>query len=226
MLANLINYCFANHCLLCKAISKNDIALCEDCKDTLPLIKQACARCGIPLPVESLLCGQCQMHPPCFDNVLSPFHYKNPMSYLIKRFKFNEQLACTKVLAALLLEQILDSELIDIPDIIIPVPLHRRRMSQRGFNQAYEIAKPIAKRLNIPLAPFTSTRVKNTLAQSQMPAKKRRENIKNAFAVNPLSGHVVIVDDVITTGHTVNELAKECRRAGASRVDVWSLCRA
>lgn len=120
-----------------------------------------------------------------------------------------------------------------MPQIIIPIPLHPRRLRQRGFNQALEIAKPIAKKFHVPLDTAHCQRVRYTEAQTQIPAEHRGSNVKNAFVVdkkffcgeNSNISHVAIMDDVVTTGHTVNELSRALRKAGVKTIDVWCCAR-
>jgi ComF family protein len=113
------------------------------------------------------------------------------------------------------------------PEWIIPVPLHAERLRERGYNQALEIARPIAKKLQIPLQTRYCTRILPTLAQASMTAEERRRNMKNAFAVEELfqARHVAIVDDVLTTGSTVSEFARMLKKSGVARVDVWCCAR-
>jgi ComF family protein len=116
----------------------------------------------------------------------------------------------------------------DYPEALIPVPLHPNRLRERGFNQALELARPIASQLNIPLAADLCRRVRATPNQTQLAANKRRSNVRRAFEIKTqkLPGHVAIIDDVITTGSTVEELAYRLNRAGVKQVEVWSLARA
>lgn len=112
--------------------------------------------------------------------------------------------------------------------MLIPVPLHPRRFRQRGFNQAVEIAKPISRRLNIPLNTHCCVRTRYTTPQFELPAKQRIKNLKNAFVVNnpPNVNHIAIIDDIVTTATTVNELAMQFRKSGVEKVDIWSFARA
>lgn len=114
-----------------------------------------------------------------------------------------------------------------LPDIIVPMPLHTRRLRERGFNQAVELSRPISKHLNIPLCTDTCSRIKNTPAQATLPWKERQKNMRNAFACHrDLSGQkIAIVDDVMTTGSTLNELAQVLRNQGAIEVYGWIIAR-
>ena len=146
---------------------------------------------------------------------------------MIKRFKFNGDLHLARLLGGLLADAI-QSDDQPLPELILPVPLHHRRLRERGFNQALELARPIAERLGLPLNWRYARRNRATDPQSELPAKLRSHNIKGAFTVAPglAASHVAIVDDVMTTGHTVNELAMMLRRSGVKSVSVWVCARA
>jgi ComF family protein len=173
------------------------------------------------------LCGQCLQDPPSYDSAVSLFRYAYPADHLILRLKFQAQLHLARALGELLARH-LKREMQTMPEIIIPVPLHRARLRERGFNQALEIARPIARSLSIPVDYKSCERVRKTSAQSLLPAAERRKNIKGAFRVTRLiaARHVAILDDVMTTGHTVQELAATLRKAGVERIDVWVVARA
>ena len=125
------------------------------------------------------------------------------------------------------LERGLIQQTLDKPGALIPVPLHRSRLRQRGFNQATELAAPLARRFKLPLLPHSLKRIRATVAQSELNARLRTSNVRNAFAVTgtELPSHVALVDDVITTGSTIYECARILQRAGVKRVDVWALAR-
>jgi len=172
------------------------------------------------------LCGHCLSKSPAFDETYAPYLHQATIRHLIATLKFNRQYKNARVLAYLLATFIRKTA--EIPDLIIPVPLHTQRYKERGFNQSTEIAKTIAKRLNIPIDTESCIRQRNTLHQIDLAAKERRKNIKNAFAVIKQidAQHIAILDDVMTTGSTVNELAKVLKKAGVTRVDVWVCARA
>ena len=143
-------------------------------------------------------------------------------------FKFKRQHACGRVLSHLLSEYASD-QLVNYPDVLIPVPLHNLRMIKRGFNQAYELGSHISKVLDIPLLANSLRRHRNTKAQSGLSRKQRRKNMQNAFywhSTRPAAPHIALIDDVMTTGTTVSECARVLKRAGARRVDVWVTARA
>ena len=144
------------------------------------------------------------------------------------RLKFGRSLAAGRVLSQLWIDALSESPPAR-PDLLIPVPLHASRLRERGYNQALELARPLAQALTIPLRHDVLLRTRATLAQANLDAKARRKNLRGAFAIvenAALPQHVVIVDDVMTTGATLRECARVLLRAGVSRVDVWALARA
>jgi ComF family protein len=152
--------------------------------------------------------------------------YEAPADHLLQGLKFNGRLEMARVLGELManwLGNINDSQ----PDSLIPMPLHNNRLRERGFNQAVELARPIAKHLGLSMELHNCVRKKTTAPQSDLSRKERIKNVKGAFEVlKPVSGHVVIIDDVMTTGSTAHEFAKTLLQAGAASVDVWVCARA
>ena len=205
------------------------IDLCRHCQDELPRLISACARCAEPLygqKVMESLCGRCQVKPPAYNRCLSMFTYLPPADHLIQTLKFQGRLEIALLLGNLManwLPQVIESK----PDVLIPVPLHKHRLRERGFNQAAEIAKPIAKQIGCLLDINSCKRIKTTAPQSELSKKDRVKNVRGAFeALKTVLGHVAIIDDVMTTGSTANELAKTLLKAGAESVDVWVCARA
>lgn len=225
----LSQWLLPEHCILCNQMTKRDLSLCKDCEADLPIIKNACQQCArllVDIKTDTALCGQCLIHPPFFDKTMASFAYQPPVSKIITDLKFHGNLVNAKVMGYLLLQN-LKPHYESLPEIIIPVPLHKIRLKERGFNQALEIARLIAKLLNIPL--YTDIiRINNTPPQTGMNAKERKRNIKNAYKITkPIRcKHALIIDDVMTTGSTVNELAKLLKRNGVERVDVGCCARA
>ena len=216
------------HCLLCAAAGENGRDLCSGCRDDLQVNDRCCGRCALPLDHPALLCGRCLNREPEFDAAWVPFVYGHPLNLLETRFKFGGDLAAGRVLA----DCIIDRAMIDrpaLPELLIPVPLHTRRLRQRGYNQALELARPIAQALGIDIAIDRLQRQRNTTAQTGLDAAARRRNLARAFSVSDsdsLPSHVTIFDDVMTTGSTLGECARVLREAGVARVDVWALARA
>jgi len=213
-------------CLLCGAPGADGVDLCAACVAELPRNRSCCARCALPLPVSAALCGECQRHAPPWDAAWAPFRYGWPLDRLESRFKFGRDLAAGRALATLWQRE---SMPLSKPALLLPVPLHRARLRQRGYNQALELARPMARGFGLPLRHDVLQRLKATDAQTELDAATRRRNVRGAFAVHAgvaLSAHVAILDDVMTTGATLAECARVLKRAGVARVDVWALARA
>ena len=198
--------------------------VCQRCMALLPSLVTACRRCALPL-AGAAVCGRCQADPPAFSGASAAFRYEFPVDTAIKAFKFRRQLyyvpAFVQLLAPLLRERHAHC------DGLVPVPLHRWRQARRGFNQATELARGLAAETGIPLA-ANLRRVRATAPQSGLSAGQRRSNLRGAFAIaggleyrRPL-----IVDDVITTGHTCDQLARVLLAAGAQSVEVLAVARA
>jgi ComF family protein len=213
-------------CVLCGAPGAEGLDLCPPCRADLPVLHTACRRCARPLPTVGI-CGVCQQQPPLQDRTLSAFHYQSPVDYLILQLKFGGKLHLAPLLGKLTAECLkpcIDS----LPECIIPVPLHPHRLRERGFNQALELARPLASYLKIPINTHAVLRIRPTAAQSSLPRQERKRNVQGAFALRAHLAvrHVAILDDVLTTGHTAGELAKTLRRAGVQTVEVWACARA
>jgi len=220
-------------CFLCGDHFYGSICLCPACMNELPFIKTACNRCGLPMEMETETetCGACISDMPPVNHCTSVLHYDSPVDFLIKHMKYHNQLSVAELLGTLLAEKVSADLLLHslpTPETIIPMPLHLDRLKQRGYNQALEIARPISNILNIPIDLDMCTRTISTAPQFDLPAAERGDNIKNAFTVNnPLPvRHIALLDDVMTTGSTVWEVAKTLRKAGVERIDVWTCARA
>lgn len=219
-------------CVLCGEVGSRSALggrdLCSGCRQALPWTASQCVRCALPLSATAIeaLCGRCQVQPPAFESCLSPFRYHTPLDHLLQGLKFNGRLAQARLLGELMAEW-LGSVVESPPGQLIPVPLHADRLRERGFNQALELARPIARYFGLSLNARGVRRILATPPQSDLSRKQRLKNIRGAFeVVQPVSAHVAIIDDVMTTGSTADELAKTLLRAGAERVEVWVCARA
>ncbi len=216
-------------CTLCGDAGHEGADLCPGCWDDLPFNRHACRQCALPLPdmaAENSLCGQCQKEPPEFDRCYAPLRYGYPLDYLISNFKFRSKLAQGRLLAELMAD-FLRQQQCELPELIVPVPLHVSRLRERGFNQALELARPLARCFGLSVDARLAVRNRATLSQMELSKGARRKNIRGAFELmgQLVARHVAIVDDVVTTGNTVNELARVLRCGGAARVDVWAVAR-
>ena len=213
-------------CLLCGAAGDHDIDLCVDCAAELPRNRSCCARCALPLATAALMCGECQRRAPPWSAAWAPFRYGWPLDRLESRYKFGADLAAGRVLSTLWQREPCP---IDLPQLLLTVPLHHSRLRQRGYNQALELARPLVRELGVPLRHDVLQRLRRTDAQTELDAIGRRRNVRGAFAMRQgieLPAHIAILDDVMTTGATLAECARVLKRSGVRRVDVWALARA
>ena len=209
-------------CLVCREAAPPGADLCGACRDDLPWNHRACLRCALPLPGADALCGACQRRPPPLQEARAAFVYRFPLDRLLPRFKFHRDLAAGRLLAGAMAERF---AALPRPDALLPIPLHRARLRRRGYDQALELARPLARALRLPLRAGLQ-RTRATRAQSELDAPARRLNLRTAFTAHgPLPAHVALVDDVMTTGATVQAAARALRRAGVARVDAWVCAR-
>lgn len=234
----ILDFFYPPRCQLCGSGQNLEYngQLCAACAADIHINEFACRLCAVPLtttgsPPQDIsdICMQCIKNPPKYDACWSPFVYAQPLEWMIQQLKFNAKLNYANLLSALMTAN-LPCHLYEQerPDAIIPMPLHNKRLKQRGFNQSQLLIKPLAKALQIPIDLTSCQRVLDTQHQTGKNARQRQQNIKNAFRfINKKNyKYVVIFDDVVTTGSSVSELCKVLKQAGVSRVDVWSLARA
>ncbi|MBA3581396.1 MAG: ComF family protein [Gammaproteobacteria bacterium] len=226
----LKTHCYwPGHCVFCGQTSDTARDCCAACAQDLPLLQNACTACALPLngPFASgVLCGACQKKHPIFDSAHAAWIYEEPVRSAIHRFKYDKQLAMGRALSELWLQQCTSISYQNI-DALIPVPLHHSRERPRGFNQAALIAYDLAKHWRLPVLRASCQRIKATTEQKDLSAKQRRSNVRGAFKIKGvIPKRVAIVDDVMTSGSTANELARVLKRAGAQHVEVWALARA
>lgn len=171
--------------------------------------------------LHAKVCGTCLRTSPAFDATVVACDYAAPWDMLVQDLKFRSRLPLAESFGQMLAGAI-QTQMTNIPDVIIPVPLSETRLAQRGFNQAGEIARTVSRQTDIPLQVHLCVRVRDTQPQAKLPLGERRVNMRGAFAVQLNAAvrnqHVLLVDDVMTTGHTLNELAACLKRHGARRV--------
>jgi ComF family protein len=186
--------------------------------------------CAEPLQtaIDGVVCGACLRHPPRFDRCCAPYRYAYPLDHMVRALKYGNAVAQGRVLADVFARAMLAFERDEWPQVLLPVPLGRARFIRRGYSQALELATHLARELAIPLHTDVLVRARDTREQAGLDRKGRRKNLRNAFAlVRPLHAtHVAVVDDVVTTGSTANEIARVLKRAGAEKVEVWAVARA
>ena len=206
--------------MLCKASDGTAVYLCQACLNSLPWHQQYCPQCALPTPAGQL-CGKCIASPPDFDSTQALFRYAYPVSGLLQQYKYADALHLAQTFAQLMHERFtlpVDNQADNC--LIIPMPLHPSRLQERGFNQALEIAKSVSKLSGISLDFVCCQRVKPSPPQATLSLKERVKNVRGAFACrNSLAGKsVMIIDDVMTTGATMNALSVAIKAAGAQQV--------
>lgn len=213
----------AQPCMLCGRMSRDGL-WCAPCDRTLPYLEAPhCPICARPTLLGET-CGQCLKNPPLFTRTTAVFDYRFPLDKLIQAMKYGEQLALAQAFAERLAHRIDRSGL---PDCIIPMPLHPNRLRERGFNQSHLLAAGAARKLGIKLLPDACRRVRDTPPQSALPWQARKKNMQQAFCCEmDLTGrHVALVDDVLTTGASLNALAEAVRKSGAMTISTWVVAR-
>ncbi len=200
------------------------LAICTDCLHDLPWHTQEhCPQCGL-LSTGNQVCGHCLTSSPAFDATQALFRYEYPLDAMLQCYKYGRQLTMADIFGELMIQRLPASAR---PDVIIPMPLHPQRLQERGFNQAVEIGRMVAKRLQLPLDIQSCSRIKPAPPQVSLPLKERVKNMRNAFACNKkLDGlRVALLDDVMTTGASLNALASTVKSAGAAHVECWTIAR-
>jgi ComF family protein len=224
-----LSHFLPRHCLLC-GLDSGHRSLCRGCRTDLPWLPRGCSRCAAPLLSSAPpgLCAACDLVLTAVDAYRAALVYAYPVDQLVVAAKFSRRPELARALGDLLALH-LNAELPaqQRPDCLVPLPLHPWRLARRGFNQALEIALPVARSLDLPLSRHACRRARSTAAQTSLSGAARRRNPVGAFACHrSFAGlRVAVVDDVVTTGSSCNALAVALRAAGAARVEVWSAAR-
>lgn len=221
-------------CHICHSFIPNadKLHICPTCRDRLPLVfSPLCSICGIPFTGagDDHRCGACLTHPPHFDSARAHFLYEGPIRDLIHSFKYNQHTHLRSPLALLTLEGVGGFLANHKPNLIVPVPLHHSRLRHRGFNQAVLLGRIFSRQLSLSMLPDALVRTRPTEPQIMLSAAERRLNVKGAFSVKRaerIAGkRILLLDDVITTGSTMDECARELKKAGAEVVIATSIAR-
>lgn len=214
-------------CILCNQKADLPVELCSDCKAALLTETHRCHHCGLPLASAQKECGKCLKNPPVFDACEAMLGYTLEAANLIRQLKYNQRLNVADIMSYLMAE-FLQNRKTELPEVIIPVPIHRKRLYRRGFNQTMEIAKGISKQLDLPLDFKCCQRMRASSPQASLSAVDRKKNVVGAFKMaKPIQyEHVAIFDDVMTTGSTVSEMARLLKSEGVKCVEVWCCLRA
>jgi ComF family protein len=215
-------------CAICHGWHRERV--CGPCQRRFVVPGPRCQRCALRVPNGVQVCGGCLRHPPPYDSALAALDYGHPWDHLITRFKFNAALDLADALAQSLVDAWHASGL-PHPGLLLPAPLSSARLRERGYNQSWEIARRVARRLACPCDARLLLRIRDTPHQLSIPVEHRAANVQGAYAVEPtrmaqLRGRsVTVVDDVMTTGATAAEMTRALRQAGASQVHLWVVAR-
>lgn len=215
-------------CAVCSGWGRQRV--CRDCDERFGAVASRCEGCALRIPAGQPRCGACLREPPAFDHAFAAVDYDHPWDGLITHFKFHAALDLADALAARLVDAWRCAPR-PLPDLLLPAPLSEARLRERGFNQAWELTRRVARRLDCRADAALLLRIRDTAHQLDLAPPKRAANVRGAFAIEPLRAdtvrglHVAVIDDVMTTGATAAEMATALRQAGAARVDIWVLAR-
>jgi len=225
LLNTSLNWLFPHQCISCKTSKLPQKAtFCDSCYSKLPFRSHGCHQCGQPIAASQDYCGRCLNAPPYFDICFCPFSYQDEIKRLIQDFKYYEQPQLSSALAAMFTKELHDNA-IELPQLLIPVPCHISRLRARGYNQSQLLALALSKQLDIPIDLKVIVKNKKTEPQVNQTVKNRRNNLRNCFKMQKTisAKSVAIIDDVVTTGATANEIAKILKKNGVDYIQIWGL---
>lgn len=211
-------------CCLCSEYHTEKAPICHACEQLLLPLGPACIQCATPLPDDPLsLCGHCIKKTPAIDKVFTIYRFEEPLRTLLHDFKYREKLHLSQFWVQ---KMLLNPPKISPNTCLIPVPIHKKRLYLRGFNQAAVLAYRLGKTMNIECSTQHIQKIKNTAPQAELEAKARQKNLRGSFKLAPIHyQHVILVDDLITTGSTANELADQLKKQGVQQVDLWCIAK-
>lgn len=211
-------------CQVCGIPSIGQACYCPDCLQNFTLVHNPCQLCGEPNRASGDVCPACLKNPPRWQRMIAPCVYHHSIRQQIHLLKFNHRIELAAALVTVLQQHFKQRPV----ETVIPVPLHHSRLCERGFNQSLEIANALSRALDIPLDSRSLQRTRATQPQSGLSPRKRSQNIRRAFEFKGPRRYqsVAVIDDVITSGSTMDEICRILNRAGIEHVEVWSLARA
>lgn len=220
-----IDALYPRRCLVCDGDGQPGLDLCRLCEVELPWLPPACPRCALP-SMFGLPCERCSGRASPIQRTRAAFLYNAPVDSLLPRLKFHEDLCAGRLASSLMLRVLQHA---DRPDAVVAIPLHRKRLRKRGYNQALELAKPVAQALDLPLRGDLLHRREYTTAQSSLDKETRALNMQDVFVglrgKRDVPRHVALLDDVMTTGATLESAAIALKAIGVQRVDAWVCAR-
>lgn len=212
-------------CALCSQFHRSNLAVCGSCIELLPTLGIACRLCAYPLPdAHHLVCGRCIKSPPHIDRTFVAYRFEEPLRGLLHNFKYYNGLYLSSFLSDLIVQALPDE--LRKPQCLIPVPMHPKRIKLRGFNQSVILTKSVAKKLRLPFDITSCQKTLNTAPQASLDGKQRQKNLRHAFQTKKIPyQHVALIDDLLTTGATANELALTLKNSGVKQVELWCCAR-
>ena len=225
MFHKLLKALFPDRCVLCGHIVHSG-AICNACRDNISLCRdmRVCKKCSRPLPDEQLLCGNCLVTPRYFTACFSAAIYEKELRHSIILYKFYNHPEYHRGYAKLILSHLSSFDALPRFNVVIGAPLSATRKKERGYNQAELIAKELARLMRLPFCKGCVQKIRHTTAQSDLPYSKRLKNLRGAFRVEKTAEiydkTILLVDDVLTTGATADEISKQLLKAGAKQVYV------
>lgn len=224
ILKDSLDWLVPKTCLSCDAPLQTLQPCCADCYKRLPFQHNYCSQCGQSYALDSDYCGRCISKPAHYDHCFCPFEYSGPISDLICKFKYQQRPELAKPIAQLLATEIMANELA-LPELLVPVPMHISRLRTRGFNQSILLARQLGRILKVPVAASVIRKHRKTAPQAQQTLKQRQRNVLGSFNMRKVvsANHVAIVDDVLTTGATANEIAKTLKGNGVNYCSAWGI---
>jgi len=220
-----VNWLLPKRCLQCQSIlGDHEGSVCKPCYLDLPFQYRYCSRCGQNYSAKTDYCGHCLISQPTFDHCFCPFKYQSSIKDLICKLKYRQRPELAKAAASLLMGELIESSF-ERPDALIAVPMHISRLRERGYNHSTLIAQHLSKTLKIPLLTGSIGKSKATPPQAQQSLKQRKKNLAGSFSIkkNIYAKNVAIIDDVVTTGSTAEEIAKILKINGVDYVQVWGI---
>lgn len=212
-------------CILCNQYHHEKQTICSECQKFLIKINNPCSSCASQLlNVYEKICNSCQIKKPYVDEVFTAYLYEEPLKTLLHDFKYKKCLYIAPLLTKLMLDVQINKEKIKY---LLPIPIHPQKLRERGFNQAAILTINLAKKLNLPYDLTICKKIINTPSQASLKASDRKQNLKNAFKAQAIKHkEITLVDDLLTTGNTANEIAKTLKKLGATKVNLWCCARA
>lgn len=214
-------------CIICNEdiFNNEEYCICDKCKSKIELNKECCKKCGSPLHSLASYCLRCKNDTYYFDRALSPFIYNGEIKNLIYKIKYANARYLFEYLGKILSDFYIENNLES--DLIMFVPMHIKKLKQRGYNQAERLAEELSKNINIPISKNNLIKIKYITNQTKLTAKERKDNIKNSFSINNKAEiknkNILLIDDVFTTGATTNEISKLLKTNGCKNITVLTL---